>query len=580
MGYLPALNDLNTGRQMISQFGGYNHNPRIADNEFDGMKNMSSSFYPVLSPRQKRGEFHPLTKPNGLAAKTNLFWVDGTTLYHNGVSVPGLVLQDNMKQFVSMGAYLLIWPDKVFYNTADQTFGNLEASITIASTVTCTLTKADGTDYVTPTVGDTAPADPVDGTLWLDTSATTHVLKQYSGASASWVPVATTYVKISAENIGSLFSQYDGVTISGLGTASLNGDVIIQAVSNDYIVIIGILDATATQEGGVTVSRTVPDMDFLTECENRVWGCSSEKHEIYACKLGDPKNWHVFMNLSTDSYAATVGSDGDFTGACTHLGAVLFFKEDYMHKVAGNKPSNYQVSGIACRGVEKGSENSLAVVNERLYYKSRTGICAYDGSIPGEISAPLGDVRYRSGVGGALGNKYYISMADTAGTYHLFVYDTIAGMWHREDNTHAMQFATHEGELIFIDADTKWIRTVRGRLSVHEGGVQYDIENGHVEDDVEWMIETGEIGLDLADHKYVSKFQIRMEIGTPQEIQIAFRYDGSVDWVIQAALAFHALRTISIPIIPRRCEHMRMRISGTGDFKIFSITKTIEESEI
>ena len=131
-----------------------------------------------------------------------------------------------------------------------------------------------------------------------------------------------------------------------------------------------------------------------------MWGCSSSKHEIYACKQGDPKNWHVFMSIATDSYTATVGSDGDFTGACTHLGYVCFFKEDMLHQVSGNYPSNYTITDLRCRGVEKGSEKSMAVVNEVLYYKSRSAICAYDGSLPGSISAALGDVRYKNAVGG------------------------------------------------------------------------------------------------------------------------------------------------------------------------------------
>jgi hypothetical protein len=442
-GYLPPLNVIGTDRPMISKFGGYNHSPRISEKEFDDMKNMSSSYYPNLSTRGKRGIFTPITKPNGLTAKSNLFWVDGTTLYHNGVPISGLTLEDSEKQLVSMGAYLLIWPDKKFYNTDDYSFGDLGAAITIAGDVTCTLTKSDGEAYGTPTVATTAPEEPADGDLWMDTSSDTHVLKQYSETTASWVPIATTYIKISAAGIGELFEQYDGVTISGLETASLNGSFILYAVDDDYIVITGILDEAAEQTGGVTVSRDVPDMDFITECNNRLWGCSNENHEIYVSKLGDPKNWNVFMNVSTDSYKATIGSDGDFTGACTHLGYVCFWKEDILHRWYGDQPENFKGSTIPCRGVEKGSEKSLVIVNEYLYYKSRSAICMYDGSLPVEISKALGDVRYTDAVAGYLGNKYYVSMADVDGDYHLFVYDTSLGMWHKEDDTHALFFATH-----------------------------------------------------------------------------------------------------------------------------------------
>ena len=82
------------------------------------------------------------------------------------------------------------------------------------------------------------------------------------------------------------------------------------------------------------------------------------------------------------SYTATVGSDGDFTGAITHLGYVLFFKEDVIHKLYGSKPSNTQITTMPLRGVAKGCEKSLGIVNETLYYAARNNICSYEGAMP------------------------------------------------------------------------------------------------------------------------------------------------------------------------------------------------------
>ena len=49
-------------------------------------------------------------------------------------------------------------------------------------------------------------------------------------------------------------------------------------------------------------------------------------NEIYASKLGDFKNWNCYAGRSTDSYVATRGSDGPFTGAADYLGSPLFFR--------------------------------------------------------------------------------------------------------------------------------------------------------------------------------------------------------------------------------------------------------------
>ena len=164
----------------------------------------------------------------------------------------------------------------------------------------------------------------------------------------------------------------------------------------------------------------MPKMDFIVESNNRLWGCrygvannGKVVNEIYASKLGDFKNWNCYMGASTDSYAASVGTDGQFTGAVTHLGYPIFFKENCLHKVYGNYPANYQVQTTSCRGVQKGSEKSLAIVNEVLYYKSQNGICAYDGSLPNEISAEFGDERYSGAVAASHNNKYYFERIKT-----------------------------------------------------------------------------------------------------------------------------------------------------------------------
>ena len=70
-------------------------------------------------------------------------------------------------------------------------------------------------------------------------------------------------------------------------------------------------------------------------------------------------------------------------------------------------------------------------MNEILYYKSRHAICAYDGSLPTEISSALGDTYYENAVAGSHGNKYYVSMQSSSGEYYLFVYDSSKSTWHR-----------------------------------------------------------------------------------------------------------------------------------------------------
>lgn len=569
----PLLNELPVTREMIDSFGGYNHNLRIGAGEFYDMENLTSAHYPVLSPRPRRGIFATPERPQGLIAKDALCYVDGGDFVMGEYRVAMQLSRDAApKTLISMGAYVIIMPDKKYINTADiSDYGSIEASVTTTTPVTFELCKIDGTGYSDAVAQDTEPSDPENMDLWIDTSSVPNALKQYSTTNAMWVSIATTYIKISATGLGKPFSVGDGVTISGVNALDgLNNTMIVWDRGDDYIVVTGIIDRVTTQEASITVARRMPNMDFIVESGNRLWGCrygtdvnGNMVNEIYASKLGDFKNWNCFMGISTDSYAVTVGTDGQFTGAITHLGSPLFFKENCMHKVYGNSLP-FGVQDTACRGVQKGCGGSLAIVNEVLYYKSRSAVCAYDGSLPVEISTALGEVVYSDAVAGAIGNKYYISMKDGGGVYHLFVYDTAKGMWHREDSTQALSFCSCRGDLYFIDAADDKIKTVLGTGTLE--GVP-----------VRWMAETGVIGTDSPDKKYISRLDVRMNIPIGTTVDFYIQYDSSEEWEMLFPLEGHTLRSFTVPIRPHRCDHFRLRIEGDGPAKVYSICKNTEQ---
>ena len=576
-----TLNELPTTRDMVDVFGGYNHNLRINDGEFYDMTNMTSDHYPVLAPRQQRGVYKSGINPQGLIAKDALCYVDGSNFVIDEYIVDmGLstAVEDCPKQLISMGAYVIILPDKKWINTADITeFGNIEASVTTEGTVNFSLCSLDGADYEIKNTQDTEPESPENMDYWIDTSTQPHTLKQWSSVSSMWVTVPTTYIKISATGIGVPFKQYDGVKISGLtgseysDIAAIDGAFVVWTKGDDYLVIVGMLDTTRSLTDAVTVARTMPDMDFVTESENRLWGCrygiaedGNVVNEIYASKLGDFKNWNCFMGLSTDSYVVSVGTDGQFTGAVTHLGYPLFFKENCMHKIYGNYPANYQLQTTACRGVQKGCSASLAIVNEVLYYKSRQGVCAYDGSLPTEISTQLGNEVYDAAVGCAHHDKYYISMRGADGEYDLFVYDASKGLWHREDATQVKLFCSCDDELYYVDGAGGSIKTMLGSGTKDT-------------DKVTWMAETGALGTDSPDRKYISRLTVRMSMEIGATVSFKIQYDSVGDWETQCVLTGNSLRSFAIPLRPRRCDHFKLRIEGTGDARIYSIAKIIEE---
>ena len=573
----PTLNVKQKYRQMSDAFLGYNHNLRIGDSEFYDMKNMTSEYYPVLAPRGSRGVYKDGIKANGIIAKDKLCYVDGSAFVIGDKRID-MGLSDSPKELISMGAYVIIMPDRKYINTVkNDDRGDIDEVHSTTEDVSFTLCTVTGDSYENATISDVAPSSPKDGKLWIDTSSTPHSLKKYSTANAMWVSIATTYIKIASKGIGKNLKPYDGVKLSGItidALKGLNSSHALWGCTDDYIIITGILDKVTTQtvaQGVITISRKMPVMDFIVESNNRLWGCrygadedGDTVNEIYACKQGDFKNWNCFMNLSTDSYVASCGTDGAFTGAITHLGYPLFFKENCIHKVYGNYPANFQIQSTACRGVQKESHRSLAIVNETLFYKGGNGVCAYDGSLPVEMSTALGEVHYSDAVAGAHGNKYYITMKDAAGIYHLFVYDTAKGMWHKEDNLHVDSFCSYMNEMYGIDHNTKHIITMLGSGTVDKKKVP-------------WMVETGLLGMSMPDMKYISRLLIRMSLEVGAKVDISIQYDSMGDWEQVCQMTVMSLRSFSVPVRPRRCDHFRIRIEGEGVGRIYSITKTIEQ---
>ncbi len=579
--YNPNLYEFQRSQEMISSFDGFDCNAVIPDNCFFDENNMGGGEFPLLAPRNKRAYFNVCgDRLHGLFAKSKIMYINNGTLYYGGEAIAGLFFPDitEERRFVSMGAKVLIFPDKVYLNTVDLTdYGSLEAEFYTeeGTSITCSLAKGDGDLYEDYIVSSAEPENAENGDLWLDTSVTPNELKQYTENMGMWMPLAETYVRISCEGIGKNFELYDGVELSGFENADLNGSHIIRDKGDGFITVTGIIPNTITQIAPIKVERKLPEMDYICESGNRLWGCNSEKNEIYASKLGDPTNFNSFMGISTDSYAVSVGTDGEFTGAVAFRGYIIFFKEHCIHKIYGQNPP-YTVNTSYIRGVQKGSEKSLCIVNETLYYKSPNGICAYESGVPVDISKALGGKYYTHAIAGVSGDRYYICMSDKNGERVLFTFDESKNIWHKEDNIDIKEFANHNGNLYFIGV-------VNGekRLCLADGENLYgnftgDLSGWFLEEDFNWSCETGLWGINIPENKYYSGIVIRAFSETGARINIDFQRDSNGKWERQLSILPEKTGSFSLPFTTPRCDHLKIRISGKGKVKIFSISRKIE----
>lgn len=523
------VNGIRTYRSEGNQFKGYFRSPYGEAGSFADMENLSGKSYPLIKTREKRTALRTFTGCGGLFGHDRLGWIDGTAVYYDGEQVGNV--RAGRKTVVEMGARAVIFPDKVMYNMEDGTFSWLENSVAPVGDVVYSASNL---------LGET---------------------EDYRTA---------VYVKVSAAGVGIGFRDNDVVKVTG--SEALDGMYQIYTVTDDSFVVLATLPSqTVTQTDEKAVfARNVPDMDYVTECDNRLWGCSSEKHEIYSCALGDPTNWNTFQGLANDSYAATVGTPGAFTGAATHLGYVLFFKEDVIHKVFGTKPSNYQITTVHARGVEAGSAGSLCVMYETLHYLSPTGMVSYEGSMPSDIGAAMGEKKYHEAVAGTQNGQMWVSMNEAgSGDAHLFVYNGNTGYWYREDNTRAVAFRSIGG--------TMYMATERALYAI-EGAANRGYAEGEPaeEPSVIWYAETGDLNMADLNRRHLQKVELRLGLGPNAVCRVMAKYDGKAwktlkDLTGDSGAGPDERKAVAVPIVPHRCDRLRLRLEGSGPMELMEL---------
>jgi hypothetical protein len=290
----------------------------------------------------------------------------------------------------------------------------------------------------------------------------------------------------------------------------------------------------------------------------------------------------VFEGTANDSYAEVVGTPGRFTGCIAYRSNVLFFKEDLIHILYGKRPSAYQLDTLECVGLEDGAFETLAIANETLFYKGKYGVYAYNGGLPELISEPLGSYNeLPMTAGGSDGMRYYITANDRngrgEGTSYVFSYDTRRGIWSREDNRWITDFADVGLNLYFIEQDEEGAKYI-GSMTDHDAisedtGLSMNLES----DSLSWSATTGWIGLDTPDEKYISRIRLRLDIPLNSVFIIEAAYDNDDTFTEIERVSGNGLRPVFISITPQRCDTMRLRFRGKGDFKLYSVAKEYEQ---
>lgn len=484
-------------QQEIVAILGVNYTDSFTNGELAQSLNLSTRRWPYLCARWGRSHDSQYDGATAITAWEELVVVKSGRLYYGGQDVGEI--SPGAKQFAVINTKLVIWPDKKYLDLQSKTIHNMGSSVSASGAVftanSLTLTGADGK-----------------------------------------------------------FKAGDTVTVSGSSIAANNKDVQIKEISGDKLTMADNTFTAGTSTTEVTAERKIPDMDFICESENRLWGCSNKTRTIYASALGDPTNFFNYQGLSTDSFAVAVGSEGDFTGCCRISTAVLFWKERTLHKILGSYPAEYAQYSYSVDGLKAGCHKSMKIINEVLYYMGVSGVNAYSGGTPSRVSAGFEGKDFRNAVAGTDGERYYLSVNEGQRS-HLFTYDLARGIWLREDDTKCMDFARLGDALYFL--------TAGGQVWKTRGG-----EDGEIEWDAQFtpFYET------ISGRKRYSRLTLRVELPRGSWMRVQMRgKSGAWETVAQWAGGKTDAITAALPI--RRGDKMELRLHGKGPFAVLNIMR-------
>ena len=510
---LPYLSEVQSASKKYSVvFRGLNYGEGTQDGEFAETYNLSTDQYPCITQRAARIKAGEYTQPTTLHSKGKLLVIDErlgengeptgfADVYYGDSPDPIGEVTSGKKQMATIGNYIVIFPDKKYYKV---------------------------------------PTEDENGVVQEGVFGSMEVEYKMAG-------LKFTASTISKEGADFPFAKGDSVVIAGCSKDENNKDaeIIIKGATADELTFDNDSFTEVEEEQEVTISRTVPPLDFICENNYRLWG--THGNSIYSSKFSDPLNFKSFEGLAGDSYSIEVASEGEFTGCMAYSSHICFFKENTLHKLYGTKPSNFQITTSNVYGVQSGSERSMQIVNEQLLYKGVGGVYSYTGGVPELISEKFGNKRYSNAVACCDGEKYYISMKQ-GDTWNMFVYDVAKNIWLREDDTNAVDMTFYDGK-VYFRAD--------------EGGLYY-IDKTADRSDIEWGAIFCTMHETMNERKGYSKFHLRMDLSAGAWLAVDIKTDNDLQWKQVYTTHNEKAKTVSIPILPTRGDSIDIRLRGKG----------------
>ena len=586
--HLPIIKSENRYKRSIVTFGGLNLTKDFQEGELEDCHAISHRMFPAITQRLKSETVFECQSPSAAVFADKECIATNDALYYDRKKVANL--SSGEKLLAVLGKKILVFPDKLYYDTQSGEVGDLRAFACVQGTGATftgdTITVA--TEHIKESREIDKKVFPKDMSLIIFASATLTDGKIKFGKASVKKPsqlsegdiynegcnkneyciiqrieyledteeYSVTSEKVIVENLmENIFSglrEGDVVEIDGcMDIKDNNKSATIISKTDTSLTFAEGTFTEGKDNGNITIQRKIPDFTCVCTYENRLWGC--EKNTIYASALGDATNFFKYQNLSTDSFTVESNSAGDFTACTVYGNGCLFFKEDVCYRLFGTRPSNFQLSESFKGGILQGDGKSIANVGGKLVYKGSGGVYVYYGGSPQRISDKLGDVFLNKPVGASDGRNYYLT-AETEASREEFVWDSEKNLWSKSGILNTIGYLSF-GENVY---------------RLNEQGIS---EIGReTDEDVEWSMTLRPFDEGYYKTKNYSRIHICAELFKGAYIRTEIKGDDGMFRCVNTSYGDEK-KFINIPCSLKGCHEAQIRLSGKGKSIINSIVR-------
>ena len=107
-------------------------------------------------------------------------------------------------------------------------------------------------------------------------------------------------------------------------------------------------------------------------------------------------------------------------------------------------------------------------------------------------------------------------------------------------------------------------------------------------EDFDWAAEFGLTGVNyqsssqydtparVRNAKYLSSFKIRMFLEPGAYMRLWIKYDENPLYEYMGERRGNEMKTFVLPVVPKRCDHLRFKLTGHGGMKIYDLSRVME----